>query len=260
MRVKFSRGVQKRVLMLIPLLMAGCGKTHDQSDAKIIGGERVNDNDKIAVSTVALVQPSGHSFCSGTLVTPKHVVTAAHCLADYREDTLLIAFGTKAKLGSFVLENLRATKEFKVHEDFRAFALRLPLAPPADIAILELHEDAPAEFKSAVVLTARSSLSVGQDIILAGFGVTSTETPSSGVLNKVDTEVIATSSRMKEFTFGNSPGKSACSGDSGGPAYIESDGQLVLIGVTSRGSRNCDATGIYTDIRYYVDWMVDYIN
>ena len=40
-------------------------------------------------------------------------------------------------------------------------------------------------------------------------------------------------------------------GDSGGPAFVTRAGKLVLVGVTSRGSGNCDGEGIYTDVRQF---------
>ena len=50
-------------------------------------------------------------------------------------------------------------------------------------------------------------------------------------------------------------GVGSCYGDSGGPAYIQSGGQLTVIGATSRGS-NCDTgDGLYTDVRYYQGWL-----
>ena len=61
--------------------------------------------------------------------------------------------------------------------------------------------------------------------------------------------------QVKELEFGEKAYKSACMGDSGGPAFVRRNNKLVLVGVTSRGSSRCDSTGIYTDVRYFGDWI-----
>jgi secreted trypsin-like serine protease len=48
-----------------------------------------------------------------------------------------------------------------------------------------------------------------------------------------------------------------CSGDSGGPAYIEKDGQFYLFGITSRGTYFCDDSGVYTNALSYTKWIQD---
>jgi secreted trypsin-like serine protease len=53
--------------------------------------------------------------------------------------------------------------------------------------------------------------------------------------------------------------KDSCKGDSGGPAYIDVDGEWQLAGATSRGTckarRICGDGGIYTRVHAYVDWI-----
>lgn len=46
-----------------------------------------------------------------------------------------------------------------------------------------------------------------------------------------------------------------CSGDSGGPAFIEKDGEFYLYGVTSRGSALCDKYGLYGNVSFLQDWI-----
>jgi secreted trypsin-like serine protease len=58
-----------------------------------------------------------------------------------------------------------------------------------------------------------------------------------------------------EIRVDESKGHGTCSGDSGGPIYLEQNGQYYLIGVTSRGSGMCDKVGIYTNALYYKDWI-----
>ena len=60
--------------------------------------------------------------------------------------------------------------------------------------------------------------------------------------------------------------RSGCYGDSGGPMYLEKDGELILVGVTSGPSQDqeslkyCYGSGIYTNVARYRDFIDEIIN
>jgi secreted trypsin-like serine protease len=192
-------------------------------------------------------------------VTSKHVVTAAHCLKDFpRGEKLTVVFGTNAKAGQVSLSNKREALKFLVHAGYNEAAMNEEEAsrPPHDIAFITLKSAAPSGYSPVSVLTSRHALTDGETLTLAGFGLTSAWFGDSGKLRKVDVKLIEQSSVAQEIEFGESPGRSACMGDSGGPAFVKRNNKLVLVGVTSRGSSFCDDSGLYTDIRYHYDWMV----
>ena len=116
-------------------LLLGCGSAPSVSETKIVGGSLVDTDDAVYKHTVALVDPTGQQFCTGTLVTSTWVVTAAHCLQGYRDDSLFVAFGKKAVLGSFTADKLRSAIFAKVHEDYdeNAMAQEEATSPPADL-------------------------------------------------------------------------------------------------------------------------------
>jgi len=132
-----------------------------------------------------------------------------------------------------------------------------PTSPPGDIALVRLAEALPAASATPIEVGNLSAtpLAVGERLILAGYGLTKWYNASGGVLNKVETKIGKLSVAAKELDFAAIAGKSACMGDSGGPAFVVKNQKLVLVGVTSRGSSRCNATGTYTDIRYYSDWI-----
>ena len=55
--------------------------------------------------------------------------------------------------------------------------------------------------------------------------------------------------------------RDSCKGDSGGPAYVDQDGTWLLVGTTSRPTRNsrrkCGDGGIYTRVAQHADWIRD---
>jgi secreted trypsin-like serine protease len=65
---------------LLLALALSCGQTKNGNiiDSKIIGGEIVTDREYDF--TVGLFNETGRFFCSGALVSPTLVLTAAHCV------------------------------------------------------------------------------------------------------------------------------------------------------------------------------------
>ncbi len=266
----------------------GCGQpSGDTSDLMIRGGQEVSADDLSTVrrSTVALttdyVKPqsagtraaslldSGKSFCSGTIVGPRVIVTAAHCVQELinnkdkggpllpRPENFVVHFDTKiSKEGSFI----RAARVIP-HPDWNPSQTLSPFpsSKPNDIGVVILSEDIPDSM--APVAIADPSVKVnGKAAVLAGFGITKDRnTNDTGILRTITSTFSAENGKIARVTHGTWF-KGICAGDSGGPAYFEVDGELQLVGAASTGAEipllGCAGTGSNsTDIRYYKDWI-----
>lgn len=239
---------------LVSLFSCGQRSTEDSNlDGFIVGGTEVKAGSPIAKHTVSLMDNDNAVFCTGTLISETAVVTAAHCLKDLPFKPK-IGFGLNATKAEVV-----KVKAYKINPDYIDLE-NTPedeiKAPPSDIAVIRLVSKAPQSAQVAPVLELKSDLVVSEEFVLAGFGMTNPYNDDGvGVLRTVKTKIKVAKKEFKEIEFGGRPGKSACMGDSGGPAFVRRNGKLHLTGVTSRGSGLCDEEGVYTDIRYFREWM-----
>ena len=75
------------------------------------------------------------------------------------------------------------------------------------------------------------------------------------MVNKIKIQSVLPS--FEEITLDQTHGKGACHGDSGGPAYFF-DKKLkknILVGLTSRGTGDCNKIAVYTSVLGYRKWI-----
>lgn len=267
-------------------LSVGCGQSvTDQSELKIRGGEVVKDTDTSSIrrATIALttdfVSPEkagtpsileqGKSFCSGTIVGVRTIVTAAHCIQALVNNTekggfilpkpsdYIVHFDSAVgKDGVFI----RAVKVV-AHPDWDPSATLSPSpsSKPNDIGVVVLAEDIPDSMVPAKI--ADTTLKVnGLPAYLAGYGVTKDRNNNdTGVLRTLLAKFTAEKATIARVSHGAWL-KGICAGDSGGPAYFNVNGELQLVGAASTGAElpilGCmGSNSNSTDIRYYKDWI-----
>lgn len=214
-------------------------------------------------------------LCGGTLVTKRHVVTAAHCIQDSMATVLL---------GEHVLHNDTdgvSPEEFKIekimpHENYN------PRNFDNDIAVIKFDTD--VEFKTGIQPVCLPSKTEGllgrsferKGVYITGWGATRFRGPTSNILLEgliqvtPQTDCKERFSQFKNVEIGDTKicardlndRIDACQGDSGGPMVIDergSDGKYRyhLIGVVSFGYR-CNVPGfpgVYTRVTEYDEWI-----
>ena len=78
----------------------------------------------------------------------------------------------------------------------------------------------------------------------------------SGRMVKRQTLVNLPAVSAGEFFAGGKGQPDTCKGDSGGPVFAKApSGQLLLLGLTSRGSSICEAGGVYTRVGAHLPWL-----
>ena len=202
----------------------------------VVGPSREASAD-VAASTVMVLQRRGPAagFCTGVVLGPRAVLTAAHCVppgADVR-----IHFRDAA--GAPVLLPVAGVTR---HPGYRADAIA-KRERSVDLAVVTLPEPLPSAFHAAT-LGAEISTVVGARFEIAGFGLAREGEPStSGLLRVADLSARAPLSSVLLWAADPAQaGAGACTGDSGGPVR-DGAGAVAALTLWSAGDgrRRCGA-------------------
>jgi hypothetical protein len=210
--------------------------------------------------SVVMILGSYGTACTATAVAGDLLLTAAHCVqpgADYK----LVA---SAPGQAPVLKDIARIERDPQFELKRLFA---HLAT-ADVALLKLAEPPPARIPPVRLAGDTATVAVGDPLVVAGYGVTLRGDGRTGGTVRAATLTVTGqpgSLQIRLFdpaTRGLTPGLGACAGDSGAPAFRDTNGSLTIVGVVSWStgpnlSAGCGGlTGITPLVRYRA-WIVD---
>lgn len=222
----------------------------------IVGGAAPSA-EGLARAVVTIVGSRGN-FCTGALIAPKLVLTAAHCVqpgADYK----IVEYGADRQ------PTLQDVRTVAIHPGFNMQAMSGHRAT-ADVALLQLA--APPKGKTPSVLgTPDIPINVGNRFTIAGIGVTARGDGKSGGTIRAAGLVATGRPGTLQIRLvdpagqGTREGLGACTGDSGGPVFEDKQDAPVIIGVVSwstgpNGSAGCGGMTGVTPLTLYRDWIL----
>jgi len=224
-------------LALLAAVVSPCGP------AWAIVGEASPADIVIQRHTVLVYSAKGR--CSGVVLAPRLVLTAAHCV-EGEDRTYFVG-------GRVVREhfNRGGIAEIVRHPDFRHSK-----SSDADIALIKLVQPMPERF-TPVHLQARP-LRQGDRVIVGGYGI--------GEDGKLDAQITLRSAALvvARLWLGRAQLANAnreegvqsgpCGGDSGGPAFTYR-GLFALVGIVS--TADCKGKATIVAVSHYYDWILE---
>jgi uncharacterized protein (TIGR03382 family) len=215
-------------------------------DANIVGGTRHSGNPEVAFLLSFDDQDESLSTCTGTLIAPTVVVTAAHCIDNPDAAGFLVYFGSDASAavdpGQLFLTYAESVVE---HPDWDPDTLENDIGL---MFLLDAVPIVPAQLRTAPL--ARTDLEA--PVHLVGWGITGGGEDDGGVKRHVVSQLFDFDQTLVAV---GSPEANTCNGDSGGPAFLERDGVEELIGVTSFGDADCVLDGFSTRVDSFLEFI-----
>lgn len=249
-----------------PLNEKNCGLVHE---TKIVGGEEADPSDFLWMAAIIRSKPTSgevRPFCGGSLITRRHILTAAHCLENLAPRDVLV------RLGSYDFDDATASSfsaDYAI-DQFRVPATYSKKTHAADIAIMRLKTPLQTSdnYKTVCMPQPRRSY-VGALGTVTGYGSQSqTFRRAAPKLRQVTVpiwenrkcSVVYKRNLTESFLCAGyeEGGKDACQGDSGGPLMTEGPNErMMIVGVVSHGI-GCGSPGypgVYTRTTTFLDWI-----
>lgn len=206
-------------------------------------------------------------FCTGTLVHPRIVVTADHCISRVtgQLDPNSIAIGIDSEDD---VDNSEIIRISRIIQHPREDLVMLILHTPSTVPPVERASSNDLVAAERVELVGFGNTDPAGSI---GFGAKRQVNVPMHVIRKTPGEDLTAQetllgfNSLSEFVAGRKgSGKDSCKGDSGGPCYIYVDSKRQLAGATSRATDeandNCGDGGVYVRIDTVADWIDEVID
>lgn len=217
--------------------------------ASIINGQVCTIGNSPVVYVLIQGSTEDETFeCTGTVVSrpdetrSSTVITAAHCAEGAIAMTINVPGGTMTASDFY---------------SFPGWSSGQDMLEKGDIAVVRFSEEIPVP---GVHVASSGLAAPGSRGVIAGYGLDEQQEASSDILRagRVTLAQVTAASLIVEYT---GDGSNTCSGDSGGPLFLDSGSGWVLVGVTSNGTEeNCGAGDTSAFVNLRDPDVMDFVN
>jgi secreted trypsin-like serine protease len=279
---KRSAALGSAVALLLGLLalpgLATAAAAGSSAQASIIGGDVAAIADFPSLTYIAAQTGKNEGFaCTGTVIAPRVILTAAHCVEDLDVGGFTPARAYAVATGRANAHQTGTGEVLRVSET-HVFPGFDPGPAHGDAALLVLASPTTAPAIPLASAADNTLYAGGTQVQLAGWGLTRPNAKSAPDSLRTTSTVVLDGASCKRRTRSFDPPYSSaaqmcttdppdhanggCFGDSGGPALAHrADGSLVEIGVTSTGGPGCNPKlpNIFTRVDTVSAWASEWV-
>ena len=222
----------------------------------IVNGKDIETSDprsKLAI-LLLITRGSDLSVCTGVVIAPRVILTAAHCLTQTEPKHVKVILNNRS--GRAPISESRQADRIVIHEKYNGDPKSV-----SDLALLHLAKSLPEAYKPVSLMQIGEKIT-GDSALLIGFGITG-ETKHDSMTLRETSKSFKTELHLKETSIGidqRTKTGGFCRGDSGAPVFADVEKQRKLIGINSftvglEKDRECHTASVAMLIPHFAGWI-----